>query len=70
MTFLVSGGGGAAPRPIHRGPDDLYQDEDFPNYHYLKFVVHGNELDGTMFRVDDPDADKPKFKKKDHFVIK
>jgi hypothetical protein len=70
VTFLVSGGGGAAPRPIHRGPKDLYQDTEFPNYHYLKFVVNGDELDGSMFRVADPRGDAPVFEVKDHFVIK
>jgi hypothetical protein len=70
VTFLVSGGGGAAPRAIHRGPKDLYQDKEFPNYHYVKFVLTNGALDATMFRVADPAATTPVFEVKDHFVVK
>lgn len=70
VTFLVSGGGGAAPRLIHRGPNDLYQDKEFPNYNYVKFVVNGDELDGSMYRVADPEASTPIFQEKDHFIVK
>ncbi len=47
--YLVAGG--AAPHPLDRTPLDLYQGSDFPNYHYLKFVLEGNFLRGTMFRL-------------------
>lgn len=70
VTFLVTGGGGATPRPIHHGPNDLYRDKEFPNYNYVKFVVNGEELDGSMFRVADPKASTPVFELKDHFVVK
>lgn len=70
VTFLVSGGGGAAPRPIHRGPADLYRAKTFPNYNYVKFVVNGDELDASMFRVADPKGSTPKFKIRDQFVVK
>ena len=38
IVYLVSGGGGADPRPIVRLPTDLYQDPAFPNYHYVRLV--------------------------------
>jgi 3',5'-cyclic AMP phosphodiesterase CpdA len=69
IVYLVSGGGGAKPRPIVRGPADLYQDPGFPNYHYVRFVLEGETLHGTMVRLADPDAAHPVWQEKDHFVI-
>ena len=69
IVYLVSGGGGADPRPIVRGPADLYQDSGFPNYHYVRFVQDGEKLIGTMVRVADPDAATPTWQEKDHFAI-
>jgi len=54
VVYLVSGGGGAAPYQIDRTPPDLYQDRGFPNYHYVKFVLDGDTLHGTMYRLADP----------------
>jgi hypothetical protein len=34
VVYLVSGGGGATPYEVDRTPSDLYQNTDFPNYHY------------------------------------
>ena len=59
IVYLVSGGGGADPRPIVRGPADLYQDPGFPNYHYVRFCARRRALTGTMVRVADPDAPLP-----------
>lgn len=50
VTYLVEGGGGAAPYPVIRGTDDLYKSNAFPNYGYVKFVLKGNLLTGTMYR--------------------
>lgn len=69
IVYLVSGGGGAKPRPIVRGPGDLYQDKSFPNYHYVKFVQDGNGFAATMVRVADPDASAPSWQEKDHFDV-
>ena len=69
VVFLVSGGGGAAPRAIHRGSEDLYQDKAFPNYHYIKFVLQGDKLEATMWRVADPEATTPSWEDKDHFAV-
>ena len=70
IVYLVSGGGGADPRPIVRLPADLYQDPAFPNYHYVRFVEDGENLTGTMVRVADPGAATPVWQEKDHFGIR
>jgi len=70
IVYLVSGGGGADPRPIVRLPADLYPDAGFPNYHYVRFVLDGESLTGTMVRVADPDAATPVWQEKDHFAIR
>lgn len=56
IVYLVSGGGGAEPYQIDRTPLDLYQDLEFPNYHYVKFVLDGDTLRATMYRLADPSA--------------
>lgn len=70
IVYLVSGGGGADPRPIVRGPADLYQGSEFPNYHFVRFAQDGDDLTGTMVRVADPDAATPVWQEKDHFEIR
>ena len=67
VTYFVSGGGGAQPYLVDRTPPDLYQDTAFPNYHYIKFVLQGDILKGTMYRLTDPAA--PKWEIKDTFEI-
>jgi hypothetical protein len=69
IMYVVSGGGGAPPRPIVRLPPDLYQDSSFPNYHYLKFVEEGDRLVATMIRLADPDGAAPQWEEKDHFEV-
>jgi acid phosphatase type 7 len=55
ISYIVSGGGGALPfHVLFRGPEDLYQDQSFPNYHYLVFLIHGKTADATMYRVTNP----------------
>jgi len=68
-VYLVSGGGGAAPVPVTRDANDLYHGTEFPNYHYVKFVLRGKHLNAEMIRVADPEAEKPKWEVKDHFEI-
>lgn len=68
-VYLVSGGGGAAPVPVTRGPDDLYKGTEYPNYHYVKFVLRGRHLSAEMIRVGDPSAETPKWEVKDRFEI-
>jgi hypothetical protein len=69
VTYLVSGGGGAKPVPVDRAPEDLYQSRDFPNYHYVKFVLNGNTLHGTMYRLADVNANAPAWETRDEFTI-
>jgi hypothetical protein len=69
IVYLVSGGGGAKPYTVVRTPADLYQSNEFPNYHYLKFVFAGNKLTATMIRVADPDGSTPQWEEKDHFEV-
>ncbi len=53
VTYLVSGGGGARPYEVDRTPGDLYQEKDFPNFHYVRFELGRDELKATMFRLAD-----------------
>src|ERR1039458_9524477 len=59
IVYLVSGGGGADPRPIVRLTADLYQGPEFPNYHYVRFALYGSALVGTMVRLADANAPSP-----------
>ncbi|HTD71893.1 MAG TPA: metallophosphoesterase [Steroidobacteraceae bacterium] len=70
VTYLVSGGGGAIPYDIDRTPADLYQNTDFPNYHYVRFELRGQTLSGAMIRLEDYGAAKPaRWLPKDRFEI-
>lgn len=68
VMYFVSGGGGAVQYPVERTPGDLYQDPSFPNYHYLKFVLAGDLLKGTMYRLANPGASA--WEVKDTFEIR
>jgi hypothetical protein len=69
ITYLVSGGGGAFPYIVERTPDDLYKGTEFPNYHFVKFVLEGQILKGIMYRAADPDNANSAFEVKDSFGI-
>jgi hypothetical protein len=70
VTYLVSGGGGAAPYDVDRTAADLYQSADFPNYHYVRFELRGNTLSGEMIRLEDFASLKPaQWKIRDRFEI-
>ena len=51
VTYFVSGGGGAHPYLVQRGPDDLFQGKGV-NYHYLTVEVDGKQVTVTMNRLD------------------
>jgi hypothetical protein len=59
VTYLVSGGGGAAPYEVDRTPDDRYQNTDFPNYHYVRLEFRGSKVAAQMIRLEDPAAPSP-----------
>jgi acid phosphatase type 7 len=69
IEYLVSGGGGAKPVTVERSSQDLYQDPAFPNYHYVKFVLNGERLEATMYRVGDPEAAAVSWEAKDRFTV-
>jgi hypothetical protein len=70
VTYLVSGGGGAKPHEIDRTAVDLYQDKDFPNYHYVRFELREKTLSGEMIRLQDYAATSPShWQTRDRFEI-
>jgi hypothetical protein len=60
VVYLVSGGGGAFPYEVERTASDLYQNADFPNYHYVRFTLRDRTLSGEMIRLGDYAAAHPK----------
>jgi hypothetical protein len=70
VTFLVSGGGAASPVDVERASDDLYQNKEFPNYHFVEFELHGDTLEGKMYRLADANAETPTWELKDSFKIR
>jgi hypothetical protein len=70
VTYLVSGGGGARPHAVDRLAGDLYQDTNFPNYHYVRFELHADTLICEMIRLEDYATLKPaQWKTRDRFEI-
>jgi hypothetical protein len=70
VMYLVSGGGGATPYDVDRTAADLYQDRDFPNYHYVRFELRAGALKGEMVRLQEPANRKPaRWKIRDRFEI-
>ena len=66
VMYLVTGGGGAMPYPVIRTPGDLYKSNQFPNYNYVEFVLQGNVLRATMYRL----SSKGTWQAKDTFELK
>ncbi|HWF37663.1 MAG TPA: metallophosphoesterase [Candidatus Acidoferrales bacterium] len=69
VTYLVSGGGGARPYAVERGPEDKYQTTDAVNFHYILFKLDGRDLHASMYRLADPSAQQPQWQERDTFVI-
>jgi hypothetical protein len=70
VTYLVSGGGAASPVDVERAPEDLYQNKDFPNYHFVEFVLNGNALTAKMYRLKDASAPTAEWEVRDTFEIR
>ena len=60
---------GASPVCDDRAPEDLYQNNDFPNYHYVKFVLDGDTLRAKMYRLGDVNAKTQSWEVRDEFTI-
>jgi hypothetical protein len=69
VVYLVSGGGGARPYIVERTPDDLFQSNLFPNFHYVKFTLTPYGLHGVMYRVVAPEANELRVEAKDEFEV-
>jgi hypothetical protein len=52
VTYLVSGGGGAKPFPVFRMSGEQSRLRTSVNFHYLRFVLDGERLTGTMVRYE------------------
>ena len=52
ITYLVSGGGGAKPVPAFRMSGELSHLKTSTNFHYIRFVLDGERLTGTMVRFE------------------
>ena len=71
IVYLVSGGGGARPYEVVRGPADLYRGPGFPNFHYLRFTLEGPVLRGEMMRLEDYDGPAPgRWQERDAFELR
>lgn len=51
VEYIVSGGGGATPYMINRGPDDFYR-QPGATYHYCAFSVDHGRLSFEMHKLD------------------
>jgi hypothetical protein len=69
ILFLVSGGGGAKPEAVKRSAADMYRDDAFPNFHYLRFQLTAGQLRGEMVRLDPNTAAGDSWSVRDRFAL-
>lgn len=50
VTYIVTGGGGATPYEVPRGPTDFFRERG-PNYHFVTFDVAGSVITATMHKL-------------------
>jgi hypothetical protein len=67
ITYVVTGGGGATPYRIVRGPKDLYR-EPGPTYHYCRLQLVGHSLKFQMFKLKSSEGN-PEWEMKDAFEM-
>jgi hypothetical protein len=70
VTYLVSGGGGARPIPVLRMSGELSKLHTSVNFHYLRFMLQGERLTGTMVRFDASDAAGDPWSEPDRFEVR
>jgi calcineurin-like phosphoesterase family protein len=70
VTYLVSGGGGAKTVPSARMFGELSQLHTSVNYHYIRFSLEDDRLDGTMVRFDATVQDADPWTEPDHFEVR
>ena len=70
VDYLVSGGGGAKPVPALRLFGELSHLHTSTNYHYIRFVLDGNLLTGTMVRFDAATDRGDPWTEPDHFEVR
>ena len=70
VTYLVSGGGGAKPVPAPRMFGEQSKLRTSVNFHYLRFVLDGDRLSGTMVRFDASGRDADPWSEPDHFELR
>jgi hypothetical protein len=69
VTYLVSGGGGAKPFPVFRMFGEQSKLRTRVNFHYLRFVLDGERLSGTMVRFDALGHAGDPWSEPDHFEL-
>jgi hypothetical protein len=69
IVFLVSGGGGGKPDAVKRSTADLYQSDDLPNFHYLRFQLTAGQLRGEMVRLDAAAIGHASWSVRDRFAL-
>jgi acid phosphatase type 7 len=67
VMYIVSGGAGAAPYAIERGPDDFYK-ESGPSYHYCRFTSDKGKLHMEMVKLE-MKGDRPSWRVADSFDL-
>jgi hypothetical protein len=67
VIYIVSGGGGATPYSISRGPSDAYR-EPGPAYHYCLVSVNGPRAEISMMKLDMQEG-RPVFRQADSVAI-
>lgn len=69
VVYLVSGGGGAKPRPVLRMSGELSQLGTSVNFHYLRITLAGDRLIGTMIRFEATEGTSDPWSEPDRFEI-
>ena len=70
VTYLVSGGGGAKPVPVLRLFGEQSNLDTAENFHYIRFRLEGEDLQGTMVRFDPNSPAETAWTEPDRFEVK